>query len=309
MNELTFNQILKEYLEYIQLYLKPTSYLNVRRKIVKHIKPFFRNKKISMINEEDYIKWQKKIIELNYSESFNNTMQGTIKAVFNYMSNKYGTKNIPSNIKTMKTYRIKEEKEKEIWNIHEYKKFIKKVDQYEYKVLFETLYFTGMRKGEILALRFKDIQGRYIRVNKTITKEYINGSRLEMTPKTKKSIRKIPIDLKLRFEIKKLQRYYNKKLGYFNEDFYLFGATKPIAPTTLERKKDNWCNKAKVKKISIHGFRHSHATMLYKHKIDPKEIQKRLGHSRISTTLDTYIHLDNKEEKRVQRTLISLHIF
>lgn len=308
MEELMFDQVINEYLEYAKLYLKPTSFLNVRRKINLHIKPYYK-KSINEITEEDYIIWQKKIINLGYSESFNNQIQGIIKNLFNYMNSKYKIDNIPNRFHKIKSYKIQQKQNKNIWTIREYKKFIKSVDNPEYKVLFELLFFTGIRKGEALALRFNDIENGYININKTITKEFFNGKRLETTPKTKKSIRKIRIDLKLRFEINKLQKYYNKKYGYFNENMYLFGAIKPLATTTLERKKDYWCNKAKVKRIRIHDFRHTHATILYNKKIDIKTIQERLGHSDISTTLNTYIHLDLKQEKKVQRTLFSLHYF
>ena len=60
-----------------------------------------------------------------------------------------------------------------------------------------------------------------------------------------------------------------------------------------------YIDKTDLPKIRIHDFRHSHATMLYKEKIDFKSIQKRLGHADISTTLNTYVHSDEKEEKKL----------
>lgn len=49
----------------------------------------------------------------------------------------------------------------------------------------------------------------------------------------------------------------------------------------------------------MHDFRHSHATMLYQQKIDIKTIQLQLGHSDISITINTYVHADTEEEKRL----------
>ena len=79
----------------------------------------------------------------------------------------------------------------------------------------------------------------------------------------------------------------------------MFGGDKPIATTTLERKKNKYCKLAKVKQIRIHDFRHSHATILYKKNVQIKLIQQRLGHNNINTTLNTYVHTDEMQEKRL----------
>lgn len=92
--------------------------------------------------------------------------------------------------------------------------------------------------------------------------------------------------------------YFNQQIKIytiFNDDFFLFGGD----TTTLDRKKNEYCKKANITPIRIHDFRHSHATMLYNKKIKIKTIQKRLGHADISTTLNTYVHPNDKEEKKL----------
>ena len=173
--------------------------------------------------------------------------------------------------------------------------------------MFNTLFFTGLRKGEALALKFDDILNNQLNINKSLTKEFFNGKRIEITPKTKGSIRKVFIDKKLKKELLNLKKHYYNLYGFFDNNFYVFGGVKPIATTTLERKKNTYCELANVKIIRIHDFRHSHATMLYDKNVNIKIIQARLGHSSISTTLNTYVHIDKEKEKRVLRTLISLH--
>ena len=125
-----------------------------------------------------------------------------------------------------------------------------------------------------------------------------------MTPKTKSSIRKIIIDKKLKKELLKLKKYYKN----YSDNYYIFGGINPISCTTLKRKKDYYCKLANVKQIRIHDFRHSHATLLYEKNIKIKTIQERLGHSKIETTIDTYIHNNEKQEKRVLRTLNLLRL-
>ena len=170
------------------------------------------------------------------------------------------------------------------------------------------MFFTGIRKGEALALKISDFDGKYIFINHTITKNRFNGKRLLLKPKSKKSIRKIKLDLFSQIELKQLIKYYSKNFDNFNDNFFLFGGNKPIATTTLDRKKNRYCKLAKVKQIRIHDFRHSHATILYKKNIDIKTIKERLGHADISTTLDTYVHINEEEEKRLIKMINLLRI-
>lgn len=110
-----FNSVLDEYIEYQILYLKPTTILNLKRNINKHIKPLFYNKLINEINDDDYLNWQKYIKELNYSEGFNDRIHGIIKGIFLYMNGRYNIENIPIKHKNISNYNVKF-KEKCVWN-------------------------------------------------------------------------------------------------------------------------------------------------------------------------------------------------
>lgn len=89
----------------------------------------------------------------------------------------------------------------------------------------------------------------------------------------------------------------------------MFGAIKPLSPSTIERKKNNYCKIANVKQIRIHDFRHSHCTILISKGIPINIVSERLGHSNISMTLDNYTHILNKDKKRVLKTLFLLRLF
>ena len=298
----TINEAYLKYINYAELHLKPTTILNIKRKFKLHILPFISNKNIYEFSENDYIYWQKCIKDLNYSNSFNKSIQSLFKRFFDYLSIFYKIDNVARKMIDFKDYKIVENKEKEILSFKDFKKFIKCIkNDILYNTLFDFLYFTGVRKGELLALNWNDLNHNSVSITKTITKEFFNGKRLITTPKTNGSIRSIVIDKKLIEKLNKLKKYYIHNNKDFTNDYFIFGGSKPIATTTLERKKNYYCDKAKVKRIRIHDFRHSHATLLYKNKCDIKTIQKRLGHSNINTTLDTYVHCDN--EKRVRRTL------
>ena len=89
----------------------------------------------------------------------------------------------------------------------------------------------------------------------------------------------------------------------------MFGAIKPLSPSTIERKKNIYCKIANVKQIRIHDFRHSHCTILISKGIPINIVSERLGHSNISMTLDNYTHILNKDKKRVLKTLFLLRLF
>lgn len=104
----------------------------------------------------------------------------------------------------------------------------------------------------------------------------------------------------------KLKKYYNNLYHQLDYDYFIFGGIKPLAPTTINRYKLKACQKANLRPITLHQFRHSHATLLLHNGIIINEISRRLGHSNPSTTLNIYTHTDLSQEKRVLSTLNSL---
>lgn len=146
-----------------------------------------------------------------------------------------------------------------------------------------------MRKGELLALKWEDIDfiNKTISINKTITREHEI-----QTPKTQTSNRIISISDNLINELSKLKR----------DSEFIFD----ISFTQLKRKKDYYCNLSGVKQIKIHEFRHSHACLLFTNKIEIEDISYRLGHSNISMTMSTYLKYLPRNEKRVVNLLNSL---
>ena len=294
------NEIYPEYLKFLELKNKLTTIDGINYRFKKYILPYFGNKEIDKITTQDYINYQSYLKKLNLSPSFYESSHIIINNFFNYLSMLYNIENVAEKVGYQKSDIFYSTTQKKgTFSKKEYKKFIKKVDDKIYHALFNLLFYSGLRKGEALALKVSDLQNGYVIVNKTITTHLYNGTRLITTPKTKTSIRKIKLDFFTNFELKQLIKYYKQTYEDFNQNFFLFGAKKPISCTTLDRKKNNYCKLAKVKQIRIHDFRHSHATMLYKEKIDFKSIQKRLGHADISTTLNTYVHSDEKEEKKL----------
>lgn len=300
---MTYAEAYEEYIKYAEVKLKPQSVYKIKSRFENHILPFFGNMRIKDITPYIYLKWQAFIGIKHYSYKYKKALHYCNVALFNYLILFHNVKeNIPSKVGNFKNLFEGMTKAK-YWSYAEYKKFIEVADDQLYRTLFEFLFFTGCRLGEALALNFNDLNENMISITKTITKENHNGKRIITTPKTKKSIRDIGIDHVLNEEIQKLKDYYSMKYGTFCNDLFIFGGKKPLAPTTISRYKDKYCEISKVKKIRLHDLRHSHTTLLLSNNIPIKDVSERLGHSDITFTLNVYAHMLNDEQKRVINTL------
>lgn len=295
----TIKEVYYDYIKFLELKNKITTIRNIKYKFNCYILPYFGDFIINEIQEQDYINFTFKINKLGFSPSFNQQIFYIMKNFFNYLQIMYKIDNIPLRVGKVITVDKKTQDIKHnVWAKKEFKKFIKQVDEPIYHALFNLLFYTGLRKSEAMALKISDFNGKCILVNKSITKDLYDGEKLLLPTKNGKP-RTIAIDFFLQLELRKLIKYYSKNFDNYNSEFFIFGGNKPISSTTLCRKKDYYCKKANVKRIRVHDFRHSHATMLYEKKVKIKTIQNRLGHSDVSTTLNTYVHLGEKEEKRL----------
>ncbi|WP_018249051.1 tyrosine-type recombinase/integrase [Orenia marismortui] len=159
--------------------------------------------------------------------------------------------------------------------------------------------FTGMRRGELLALRWKDVnfKDKSLQIRQSVSK--LSGGRLiYREPKTKSSIRLISIDddivkiLKCR---NKEQKENKLKLGsQYNNKYNLVFAKEngdPYLPLYTTRQFNKVAEKANLSNFRLHDLRHTHATLMLQAGIHPKIVQERLGHSSITQTLDTYSHI------------------
>ena len=305
----TIKEVYIDYFTFLNLKNKMTTNKNIEYKFKNYILPYFGDMKISDIDTKCYINFQSYLKNYNFSNSFYEQIHIMCKKLFDYLGLVYGIENIPAKVgMPKKDVLYVSTQKKGTFTKREYKKFIKHVDNNIYHALFNVLFYCGLRKGEALALTINDLKGNSLTINKTITKELYNGKRQFLKPKTSKSNRIVRLDIFTTHELNKLIKYYKLNYDNFNQNFYLFGGNNPIACTTLERKKNEYCKKAGVKQIRIHDFRHSHATLLYNNNIKIKTIQERLGHASINITLNTYVHSDSRQEKKLIKMINFLRL-
>ncbi len=181
-----------------------------------------------------------------------------------------------------------------------------KEDNSKLMVLFRVLAFTGARKGETLALTWNDInfEQKTISINKTLTRG-LNNKLIIQTPKTATSRRDIMVDDKtliLLKEWRKQQKTDYFKLGYntmntkqlvfsnINNDFMQLVKVGQYLDLTIK--------KYGLKRITTHGFRHTHCSILFEAGASIKEVQDRLGHSDVQTTMNIYAHVTEKAKEK-----------
>lgn len=177
----------------------------------------------------------------------------------------------------------------------EFKKFISNEEDLRWRCVFEILYYCGLRKGELRGLTWRnvDLVNKTLSVKKQITDR--GGSVKEFqfsTPKTKSSIRTLPLNKVLLNDLKMLKYEVSKEYG-FNDDYFVIGDAFPVASNTITSRKNRNCKLADVPQIRIHDFRHSCASLLVNNGANITVVAKYLGHTKIEETLNTYTHLFN----------------
>ena len=257
------------------------------------ILPYFGNKRVNDITAADIRQWQNELIKIGYSPTYLKTINNQLSAIFNYAVRYYDLKSNPC-AKAGSMGKSKAE-EMDFWTGEEFRRFIDSVMNKRLSYMaFMTLYWTGMRLGELLALNPKDVDLEKRTISITKSYQRLGKKDVITPPKTSKSKRVITIPEFLAADIKD----YMDSLYDLQENDRLF----PITKYYLEHEMQRGIKESGVKRIRVHDLRHSHASMLIELGFSPLEIANRLGHEKVETTLNTYAHLyPNKQTKLAER--------
>lgn len=296
------------------------SYINTQdNNYNRHIKDYFSKvKDVSKLDYDDIYKYREYLrntIAQNSNEPLNpntiNKIMVLLKKILDIGIKKGYYTNNP--VKMLKKLPIAKA-QLNYWSIEEFKKFLNlfEPEEYNYQLLFTCLFFTGMRLGEALALTWNDIDftTQTIHITKSI---YISkGISYISTTKTKAGMRRITIHKKLNDELKEWKKTQYKLLDNFitgdKNELQIFqnspmvitkNATEKLYKKILKRDPN-------LKRIRIHDFRHSHASLLINQGEDYLVVKERLGHASITTTIDTYSHLYPSKQKSLADKLDNL---
>ena len=297
--DMTFQNLYEIYMEDMAARLKQSTLLTKKTVLQTHILPFFGNKPINEIKASDVRRWQAKLMSSpnNYSQTYLKKINTELNSIINYAKRFYDLNTNPCG-KAGTIGKAKAE-EMDYWTYDEYIDFREGVkDKPLSYICFEVLYWTGMREGELLALSPTDIDfdNKLISINRTYQR--IGGKDVFTSPKTRKSKRKIPIP---DFLCQELSDYIQSRY-MLDADERLF----PITKSYLSHEMIRGCKNTGVKKIRIHDIRHSHASLLINQGCDALMLADRLGHEKVSTTLNTYSHLFPHKQQELVHSLESL---
>ena len=297
--DMTFQNLYEIYMEDMAARLKQSTLLTKKTVLQTHILPFFGNKPINEIKASDVRRWQAKLMSSpnNYSQTYLKKINTELNSIINYAKRFYDLNTNPCG-KAGTIGKAKAE-EMDYWTYDEYIAFREGVkDKPLSYICFEVLYWTGMREGELLALSPTDIDfdNKLISINRTYQR--IGGKDVFTSPKTRKSKRKIPIP---DFLCQELSDYIQSRY-MLDADERLF----PITKSYLSHEMIRGCKNTGVKKIRIHDIRHSHASLLINQGCDALMLADRLGHEKVSTTLNTYSHLFPHKQQELVHSLESL---
>lgn len=256
-----------------------------------HLAPFFDDMPLDTIDGVTVQRWQNELIEQGFQPTHLNNIERALSTVFNHAVRFYDLRRNPCRI-AGNVGSKQPAQAMEFWTLDEYREAIEYVSNIKARTAITLLFWTGLRKGELLALTWKDInlEAKTLRVNKSLTR--LQGESLITSPKTKHSIRTIG-----------LPDQAIQALTEYRAVCFDTRAKIPVFPWEKRFIENGMqeCFDSGAKRIRVHDLRHSHASLLIELGYSALLIAKRLGHGKIETTLNTYSHLwPNKEGEMLE---------
>lgn len=298
---------------YVKINCKPTTLIYYQRSIKNHLKPYFKDKLLKQIGPAQIQEFLNSRMLNGLSKNSVSNFYGILSGSLKYAVYPLGyIKENPMTYVTMPKFKEKPKNSDDlkIITLEQFNKIMQRFPEgSSFYIPLQIAFNTGLRRGEVCALQWDNIDLD----NKTITVEHTLVSKgkgvYELgTPKTKSSYRTIKIGDTL-VNILKKHRIWQKKNKleygqYYTDSNYVCTKENGQLVTIDTIKYISRIVNYELKiNFNFHSLRHTHATMLLEAGANIKDIQKRLGHSKISTTLDTYSHVTKKMENETVNIL------
>lgn len=306
----TFEELAQLWLENYKTTVKPSTFENVRVKVEKMTEEHFKELKLKKIT---VAYCQRVVIELSKTYVLYNHYLSVINRIFKYAvlmdildSNPFDKVIKPKSRQTQRkgNFLTKEE-------LKEFLKLAQNTTLSYFFPLVHLMSYTGLRQGEALALKWSDIdfENKKITVNKTAAR--IKEKQTLQTPKTKNSKRVISIDpatLSILRSWKKdqIKIYFKNGKHFEGDENFIFTNQRGewVHIHNFIRYFKRFIADHKLKPITPHGLRHTHASLLFSAGVEPKNISDRLGHSTVQITLDLYTHITEEQRTDTVEKLI-----
>ena len=312
VKKMTVQRLYEEYTNVRKYELRETS-IRINRQLYElYIQPTMENVQLNKLSTAMLQRWKLTVEERNLAPATKKKAYSAFRAILNYAVH---MEYIPRNpiLKVgnfINAFETDKKTELVFYTAQEFMHYISAAKQaaverqekyndmseWDFYVFFNIAFYTGLRKGEIHALKWNDISGALLSVTRSIAQK-LRGADRETPPKNKSSVRTLQIPLPL-MKILNEHKLRQQQLEHFTDDCRICGCTRSLRDSTLFVKNINYATKAGLKPIKIHGFRHSHVSLLANEGINIQEIARRLGHAKVEETWNTYSHLYPREEEK-----------
>lgn len=301
--DLTFEKLAQLYMDYSIGHKKQRSIKNQNSLINTLLVPYFKNKKVKDIKPIDIDAFYREILP-KYSNATMKNIRTRLSAILNFSVSFYDLPKNPASIVSLP--KKQEERHLKYWTVEQFKIFDTYINNIVYRTMFSVLFWTGLRKGEMLALRVCDIDFD----NKTINVENSwNGTEIT-TVKNTASERRIGMPEHLCNQLKELTDYHKSCYGSIKQTDYLFSMRNPeipMSPSNVNLQLKKFTKKSELPRIRVHYFRHSHASLLINKGVSLYVVSRHLGHESIQTTANIYGHLYPNSEAVITNALDNIY--
>ncbi len=306
-SKMTVQELYEEYINSKKHEIRATTMQKTQGILNREVLPILKNYSLDKISTKVMQNWKNTLGSKELSAVTKNHALQELRTLFNYaVKIGYLDKNPANNISKFRDPNFTTTQEKiQYYTVEQFQLFIAEakkeaetLDDYRYYVFFNVAFLTGMRKGENNAFNWTDVDfdRDIIHIRRSVAQK-LKGGDIETPPKNKSSYRDIQMPSNLK-AILKQQKERQQNLKGFNDEFKVCGGPYCLRDTNIENKNQKYAAAAGLPHIRIHDFRHSHASLLCNEGINIQEIARRLGHSDISMTWNTYSHLYPREEER-----------
>lgn len=317
LDNLTIGLLFDEYIQAKKHEVRESTLEKNKRTLELHVLPHFNDTKLSGLTVKKLQQWKNNIGNLDFETKTKKNIYSEFRTLLNYaVKMEYISSNPLSKVGNFKDVLdfSKPQDKLHYYTSEQFKSFITyaksqccSLNEWGYYVFFNIAFYTGMRKGEINALKWSDIDGNILHVRRSVRLKKKGVSVVETPPKNKTSYRDLQIPAQL-LELLSEHKQRQKESKNFSDDFRICGGIKCLADTSISNFNIKCANACNLPHIRIHDFRHTHATLLINEGINIQEIARRLGHSNVEQTWNTYAHLYPREEERAIRILESIKI-
>lgn len=301
---MTFKEAYTIYYEYQKDKIKDST-LKTYRDRIKYM-GLLDNVELVNLDWDLYQKWRAQINKTNLCDRYKTDIQKFIKQVINFAEKQwdFNLRKFYNKLEPFKTPGALK-KEMDFYEPEEFFKFISVVDDLRYKCFFELLYYCGLRRSEARGLQWKhiDFKNKLLTVSQQVLNPSNSNASTEWyisSTKTEASNRTIPIATTLLNDLAELKKT-NEKFSKFKQTWFVLGDDVPMATGRMYFYRDKYAEKAGVRRIRLHDFRHSCASALISGSAPITAVSNFLGHSETTETLETYTHMFKKDLANVPK--------